>query len=91
MVERRYLKAAGIILAAFAAGLVLFFMFSGPYGDGLESTMERGGKNESEPVYHAPLDYGGNYPAALFMGALGFFLVLGAVYLVGKLAGRRKK
>ena len=91
MVERRYIKAAGAILAGFAVGLVFFFMFSGPYGDGLESTMERGGRNESEPVYHAPLDYGGNYPAALSMGAVGFFLVLGAVYLFGKLAGRRSR
>lgn len=91
MVERRYLKAAAAILAAFAVGLVFFFIFSAPYGDGLESTMEHGGASEPEPVYQAPFDYGGNYPAALAMGALGFFVVLGSVYLFGRLVGKRAK
>ena len=91
MPERRYMKAVGVLLAAFAAGLVLFFVFSEPYGDGLESTLERGGVPEPEPVYRAPLDYGGNYPAALLMGSLGFFVVLAAVFLLGGLAGRKAK
>jgi hypothetical protein len=91
MLERRYLKAMAAILVAFSAGLVLFFIFSAPYGDGLEKTMENGGVEESEPVYHAPLDYGGNYPAALLMGILGFAVVLGSVYLVGKGMGKKRK
>ncbi len=89
MVERKYLEAAGILLAAFAAALVFFFAFSEPYGDGLQSTLERGGVSEPEPVYRAPFDYGGNYPAALLMGSTGFFVVLGAAYLFGKLLGKR--
>ena len=91
MVERRYLKAAGIILVAFAVGLVFFFIFSAPYGDGLEKTMEGAGVEEPEPVYHAPLDYGGNYPAAFVMGALGFVIVLGSAYLLGRMMGMRAK
>jgi len=91
MVERRYLNAAGIILVAFSVGLVFFFIFSEPYGDGLESTMEHGGVSEPEPVYHAPFDYGGNYPAALSMGALGFVIVLAGAYILGRLLGKRSK
>lgn len=89
MLERRYLKAVAGILVAFAAGLVLFFIFSAPYGDGLEMTMEHGGVEESEPVYKAPLDYGEDYPAALLVGILGFAVVLGSVYLVGKGLGKK--
>lgn len=91
MPERRYLKVAGTILAAFAVGLVLFFIFSAPYGDGLEKTMENAGVEESEPVYHAPLDYGGNYYSGLLMGVLGFFIVLGSAYLFGRMMGKRAR
>ena len=91
MPERRYLKATGIILAAFAVGLVFFFIFSAPYRDGLEKTMKEAGVGEPEPVYHAPLDYGGNYPAAFVMGVLGFVVVLGSAYLLGRLMGKKAK
>ena len=91
MVERRYLKAGAAVLAAFAVGLVFFFIFSASYGDGLQRTMEGAGVEEPEPVYHAPLDYGGNYPAAFVMGALGFVIVLGSAYLLGRLMGKRAK
>jgi len=89
MVERRSLLAIAGILVAFAAGLVLFFIFSAPYGDGLERTMEHGGVEEPEPVYHAPLDYGDSYAVALVMGIVGFAIVLGSAFLVGKAFGKR--
>ena len=89
MLERRHLKAMAAIFAAFAVGLVLFFIFSAEYGDGLEKTMENAGVEESEPVYHAPLDYGEDYPAAFAMGALGFFIVLGSAYALGRLMRKR--
>lgn len=77
-----------LILAVFAACLVLFFLFSAQYGDGLERTMEEAGVEEGEPVYEAPLDYGGDYLSALAMGILGFLTVVGLVLLVGKVLGR---
>ena len=83
------LKAAAVILAAFAVGLVLFFIFSAPYGDGLERTMEGAGVEEPEPLYRAPLDYGEDYPAALAMGILGFATVLLVALAAGKLLGKR--
>jgi len=91
MVKRRYLKAGAAVMVAFAVGLVFFFIFSASYGDGLERTMDGAGVEEPEPVYHAPLDYGGNYPAAFVMGALGFVIVLGSAYLLGRLMGKRAK
>jgi len=91
MLERRHLKAIAVMMAAFAVGLVFFFIFSASFGDGLERTMENAGVEEPDPVYKAPLDYGGNYPAAFVMGALGFFIVLGAAYILGKLSGKRVK
>ena len=91
MPERRHLKAIGALLAAFAAGLALFFLFSSSMGDGLDRTMENAGVEDGDPVYKAPFDYGGNYPAALAMGMLGFFIVLAAAYMVGRLAGKRGK
>lgn len=91
MLERKYLKALAVIMAAFAVGLVFFFIFSASFGDGLERTMESAGVEEPDPVYKAPLDYGGDYPAAFVMGALGFFIVLGAAYLLGRLLGKRGK
>jgi hypothetical protein len=91
MHSRKYLKASVAIIVAFAVGLVFFFIFSAPYGDGLEKTMENAGVQEPEPVYHAPFEYGGNYPAAFIMGVLGFVVVLGSVYLLGQLIGKNAK
>lgn len=78
-----FVKAVAVILAAFAIGLVLFFIFSAPYGDGLERTMEGAGFEEPEPVYRAPLDYGESYPVALAMGLLGFATVFALTFAVG--------
>lgn len=81
MMEKRYLKATAAILAVFAIGLVGFYIFSSMYGDGLERTMEDSGVSEGEPVYHAPLDYGGDYGTSLMMGLVGFALVILVVLL----------
>jgi preprotein translocase subunit Sss1 len=79
--EKRYLKAAAAILVVFAIGLVGFYVFSSMYGDGLEKTMEDSGVSEGEPVYHAPLDYGGDYATSLIMGLVGFAIVMLVVLL----------
>jgi hypothetical protein len=73
--------AIAAIIMLFAVGLVGFFMFSAPYGDGLEKTMENAEVEEGEPVYSAPLDYGDNYPLAFFMGCIGFAITMLCVYL----------
>jgi hypothetical protein len=81
MFKRKELLIMSGIIILFAVGLVGFFVFSAPYGDGLEKTMEEGEVEESDPVYQAPLDYGDNYPLALSMGCLGFGVTLLVFYL----------
>ena len=82
MRKNGHLVAIGTIIALFAIGLIGFFMFSAPYSDGLEKTMENGDVEESEQVYSAPLDYGDNYPLAFSMGCLGFAVILLAIYFI---------
>lgn len=86
--KKNLLIIAGIIVL-FAVGLVGYFEFSEPYGDGLEKTMEEGGIEESEPLYNAPLDYGDNYILAFSMGCLGLAVILFIIFFLGKLI--RKK
>jgi hypothetical protein len=89
--ESRYMKAIAVILIAFSIGLVGFYAFSAMYGDGLEKVMEENGIGEGEPVWTAPLNYGEAYLGSLFMGIVGFFIVLFiflGIYLVVK---KRKK
>jgi hypothetical protein len=74
--EKRYLKATAAVLMVFTIGLVGFYMFSSMYGDGLERTLEDQGIAEGEPVYKAPLDYGGDYSSSLIMGLVGFAIVM---------------
>ena len=75
------MKGTAVILAVFAIGLVGFYIFSSMQGDGLERTMQDQGVSEGEPVYHAPLDYGGDYAASLIMGLVGFAMVMAVVLL----------
>jgi len=82
MFKRKDLLMISGIIILFAIGLVGFFIFSAPYGDGLEKTMEEAEVEESEPVYQAPLDYGDNYALALSMGCIGFAITLFAIYIV---------
>ncbi|MBC7107258.1 MAG: cobalt transporter [Methanomassiliicoccales archaeon] len=91
MTEKTLLKAIVGIIILFAIGLVFYFIFSAPYGDGLEKTMENAGVEEGEPVYHAPLDYGEDYVTAFFAGLLGFGLVFGISYAYFKIAGKKKE
>jgi hypothetical protein len=89
--ERKYVKAIVGILIAFSIGLVGFYAFSAMYGDGLEKVMEENGIGEGEPIWTAPLSYGEAYLGSLFMGIVGFFIVLFiflCLYLVVK---KRKK
>ena len=84
MIRKQHLVAAVAILAAFALGLVAFFMVSDGKPDGLEFIMEENGITEPEPIYTAPLDYGSDYLSSLTMGILGFIIVLGVMlaYLI---------
>lgn len=82
-------RTVPIILSIFAIGLVFFFIFSAPYGDGLEKTMEEGEVEEGEPVYQAPLDYGDDYLTAFAMGAVGFFAVLLVIFVLGRFLGKK--
>jgi hypothetical protein len=79
-----YLKATVGMIVIFCIGLVFFFIFSEPYGDGLEKTMENADVEEGEPSYNAPLDYGDNYITALVMGLIGFIIVLFCILLISK-------
>ncbi len=74
--EKKYVLATIVILVAFSVGLVGFFLVSNGLPDGLDKTMEEHGASESEPVYTAPLDYGGDYFSSLLMGVVGFFATL---------------
>ena len=89
MFKRKHLLGILTVIILFAVGLVGYFVFSEPYGDGLEVTMEEAGVEDSEPVYSAPLDYGDNYPLAFSMGCLGLGIILLCVLLLGKFV--RKK
>jgi len=89
MHSRQMLKAAAVMLVAFAVGLVFYFSFSAAFGDGLEKTMENAGVEEREPVYKAPLSYGDSYSMALVMGIAGFAAVLGCAFLFGKLLAKK--
>lgn len=84
MIEKQHLVAVVAVVAAFAIGLVAFFMVSDGKPDGLEFIMEENGITEGEPVYTAPLDYGSDYLSSLTMGMLGFAIVLGVMlaYLI---------
>ena len=84
-----YRKHLGALFAIFAVGLVFFFIFSAPYGDGLEKTMEKAGVEESEFAYHAPLDYGDSYPVSLVMGVVGSLIVLIALSFLHLLPGKQ--
>ncbi len=76
-----YLKAAAVVMALFAIGLVGYFAFSAAFPDGLERVMEDNGLEESEPFYTAPLSYGEDYWGALIAGITGFAITFGLMYL----------
>lgn len=80
----RYALAVVGTIIFFAIGLVLFFLFSADYGDGLEKTLERAGVTEGEPVFRAPLDYGDDYPSAFLAGLVGFSILFLLAYGLGR-------
>lgn len=83
MIDRKYLMACGGILVLFAIGLVLFFIFSANYADGLEKTMEEADAGE-ESTFESPFQYGENYPHAFVSGILGFLVMFLLMYVYGK-------
>jgi len=82
---RRQVLAIAAIIVLFAAGAIGYMEFSADKPDGLEKTMEEAGVAESEPIYHAPLDYGDSYLEYLFMGLIGFAAILLIVLITTKL------
>jgi cobalt/nickel transport protein len=90
------MKKAGVkpviaIMIAFAVGAIGYWMFSADQPDGLERTMEDAGVSEQQPVYKAPLDYGGDYPMYLLMGLIGFFAVLFVSLSIAKLMAKKNE
>lgn len=76
----RCVKAVLGIVVLFAIGLMLYFMFSATYSDGIEKTMEQSGIQEHRPVYTAPFAYGDDYFTALVAGLIGAGITFGTVY-----------
>jgi hypothetical protein len=91
ILNKKYLKAMIGISLIFCVGLVFFFMFAEPYGDGLEKTMEEGEIEEGEPTYKAPFDYGDNYLTALLMGLFGFVIVLICILFFAKFMRKKNE
>ena len=79
--ERKYLIATVAILAAFAVGLVGYWVLASELGDGLEVTMDKAGWEEPEPFWQAPFDYGGDYMDGIIAGIIGFAATFGVVYI----------
>jgi CDP-diglyceride synthetase len=82
MFKRKDLLGFIGIIILFSIGLIGFYLFSEPYGDGLEKTMVSAEVEESDPVYSAPLDYGDNYLYTFSLGCIGFAITLLIVYLL---------
>lgn len=89
--DKKYVMAIFGIIMIFAVGLIFFFLYAEPYGDGLEKTMENAEVEEEEQSYSAPLDYGDNYIAALIMGIVGFVIVLFCVLLYAKFMRKKNE
>ncbi|MDD4307935.1 MAG: cobalt transporter [Thermoplasmata archaeon] len=85
LLTRKSVKIFAAIIIIFAVGLVGFYIFSAPYGDGLETTMDEADFAESEPAYEGPLDYGENYIASLAFGIIGFIITLLVVFMLARL------
>jgi hypothetical protein len=82
MLRKKDLYIFSAIILIFAIGLVGFFIFSAPYGDGLEKTMENAEVEEGESAYTAPLDYGVDYFTSLSIGILGFAVTLLIIFII---------
>lgn len=85
LLTRKSVKIFAAIIIIFAVGLVGFYIFSAPYGDGLEATMDEAELEEPAPAYEGPLDYGENYMASLAMGIIGFIVTLLVVFMLARL------
>ena len=88
---RKRVLAVIVVLVVFTIGTVGYWIFSAGMPDGLERTMENAGIGEQEPVYKAPMDYGGDYPMYILMGAVGFFAVLISALGIAKLMAKKNE
>jgi hypothetical protein len=73
-----------VIAVVLALGLVFFYAFSAPYGDGLEMTMEEGEAEEGEAAFEAPLTYGEDHFTSFVMGLVGFAVLVVVFLGVGR-------
>ena len=89
--SRKCILAVIVVLGIFALGAVGYWLISAGMPDGLERTMENAGVGEQGPIYQAPLDYGGDYPMYVLMGAVGFFAVLISALGIAKLMAKKNE
>lgn len=90
-VAKAEIKAIIVLLVVFAIGAVGYWILAADQPDGLERTMENAGVSEQEPMYKAPLDYGGDYPMYLLMGFIGFAAVLLVSLGIAKLMAKKNE
>jgi hypothetical protein len=88
--RHRFLICGIAILAAFSIGLIGFFAVSEGKPDGLETVLEGQGVQESAPVWTAPLSYGSDFWSALFMGMIGFGLILAIAFGFLRITSKKK-
>ena len=89
--NRKRILAVIVVLGIFIIGAVGYWIISAGMPDGLERTMENAGVGEQGSVYQAPLDYGGDYPMYILMGAVGFFAVLISALGIAKLMAKKNE
>ena len=89
--RHKFMFAGIAIMAVFCIGLVVFFAVSAGKPDGLESILGEQGIQESQPVWNAPLHYGSDFGSALWMGMIGFGLVLAVTVGYLKLSSKKRK
>ncbi len=78
--NRRYLKAAALLVVLFAIFIPVYYAFSYGKGDGLEKTVSEGGGTGDESAWPGLLGYGDNPVATFAAGILGLGLALAAAY-----------
>jgi len=91
-VNRRYLKAALILVLLFAALLPLYYVFSYGKNDGLQQTLQDAGHGAGGSWWTAPFSYGANPAETFVVGLLGFVVVAALIYgsfrVVKRMGGR---
>ena len=87
--NRRYLKAALILVLLFAALLPLYYVFSYGKNDGLQQTLHDAGQGTGGSWWTAPFSYGANPVETFLVGLLGFVVVAAVIYGVFRVVKRK--